>query len=464
MKNLYFKTENLDQRAVNFGLKSKILMENAAASMAKQVRKRIKKGSKILGVSGGGNNGADVIATLRILQGDYDCELYLTGQKLKFLALTQLQIAKNFGVKIVDNIGEKDTHKCVIEGIFGSGINRDLDENMENLVERLNQKKAYKIACDIPMGINPQGQIHSLCFKADLTLCMGGLKMGLYSDKAKDFCGNIKRAKLGLSDTKFQFQPDGYLLEKSDLKLPFRHEQNTNKGDFGHAFFVCGKLHGAAVLSAMAAQNIGAGLVSLITKNTIKADASLMQSKKITEKMLAGAVGMGLSENDIKKLDFDLLKSKKLVLDAGLCYEEKTLAILDENKVITPHPKEFVSLLKFAKIADISVSELQDNRFAYAKTFTKIFKCVLVLKGANTIIAKAGRVFVCDKGTNVLAKGGSGDVLAGIIAGLMAQGYTPLKAAVCGVLAHAFSAKKFKKNNYSLNPKDIIKGLKCLKK
>ena len=147
-----------------------------------------------------------------------------------------------------------------------------------------------------------------------------------------------------------------------------------------------------------------------------------------------------------------------------MCYEKDIINLLskNENIVLTPHPKEFVSLLKLANIADVSVSHLQENRFKYAKMWSEKFKGVLVLKGANTIIAQNSQIYISNLGTSNLAKGGSGDALAGIIGGLLAQSYTPLNAAINGVLAHSLSAKNAKFNDFTLNSFDIIKGLKWL--
>ena len=108
------------------------------------------------------------------------------------------------------------------------------------------------------------------------------------------------------------------------------------------------------------------------------------------------------------------------------------------------------------------MSELQERRFKFARAWSEKFSGVLVLKGANTLIAQAGIIYVCDKGSAALAKGGSGDVLAGLIGGLLAQGYSPLQASICGVLAHALAARAFAKNSYALNPLDLIEEVKWL--
>lgn len=461
MKKLFLNTSKLDKRACDkYGLNDSLLMENAALAIVNLVRKKHKKGSKILGVCGSGNNAADVIAAIRILKGDYKVRLFLVSQNLKPLANFQLNIAKNLGVKITHKLKNAD---CIIDGIFGSGLNRNLSKEHIKIIKKLNKFKSHKIACDVPSGLGENGEIMGACFKADDTICMGGLKASCFCDFAKDYAGRVRLANLGLSSSKFQGKTDIFLLQKGDLKLPFRSKKCVNKGNFGHAFIIKGSLGGASNLAAKSAFCIGAGLVSVVGGGLNLKDY-IMQSKHITEKMNAGAVGMGLSDSDIETLDFEVLKQKALVIDASLCKNDRVKELLGlKNSIITPHPSEFCALLKIAQIADISVNELQNNRIFYAKTWSYKFKGVLILKGANTIIAKNGKIFIMPFGVPSLAKGGSGDVLSGLCMGLLAQGYKPLKAAKTAVLAHALAVKSYK-NSYSLMPNDIIKGVKWLQK
>lgn len=442
-------------------------MENAAFALAKEVRKNVKKRGKILGVCGSGNNAADVIAALRMLSGDFDCELFLALKRKNDMLKIQLSRAKKLGVRIVSEIGEYD---CILDGIFGSGLNRELDEGIVNLINLLNAKTAYKIACDIPSGLDWRGNSLGAVFRADCTISMGARKACLYSDFAKDFTGRIRACNLGLAKKNFEGETDIFKLEKSDIRLPFRTKSNVNKGDFGHLFILSGELSGAAKIAAKSALAIGAGLVSIVSKDEIShLDCQIMQSKIISEKMSFGAVGMGLGrlQDSPKNELFEILKSKKaLVIDADLCYEPMTIELLKAKKeiIITPHPKEFASLLKMANLGEFSVEEIQADRFGFAKIWSENFQGVLVLKGANTLIACCGKIYIMPYGTAALAKAGSGDVLSGIIAGLISQGYEALQAAITGTLAHALSALKSRKNNYSLTPKDIIKGIQCLGK
>ena len=466
MKNLYLDTRVLDERASEkFDLGEELLMENAATGIANFIRKKFKKSERVLGICGGGNNGADVLCALRMLEGEYECEFILASKNLKPLATKQLERAKFAGVREnKDAESSLNSAKCVIDGLFGSGLNRNLDEKHIELISKINASPAYIISCDVPSGLSSEGKVLGACVKADVTVTMGARKLALYSDVAKDYAGKIKLATLGISAQNYECESDYHLLEKCDLILPNRKNQCVNKGDFGHAFIISGEHIGASKLCAKAAFTFGAGLVSVMGEQSLNLPTHIMQASKISEKMNAGALGMGLGKRGVEELEVQILKGKKLVLDADIFYSQKVLDLLSENCVLTPHPKEFCSLLKICKIADIDVQTLQENRYAYAKAWSEKFKAVLVLKGANTIIAKEGQIYVMPYGKSALAKGGSGDVLSGLVLALLAQGYEPLNAAISATLAHALSLRNFDKNSYALEPTDIIKGVKCLRK
>ena len=466
MKNLYLDTRVLDERAdEKFDLSEELLMENAAAGIANFIRKKFKKGKRVLGICGGGNNGADVLCALRMLEGEYECDFILASKNLKPLATKQLERAKFAGVRESKDIENSlNSAKCLIDGLFGSGLNRNLDEKHIELISKINASPAYIIACDMPSGLNSEGKVLGACVKADATITMGARKLALYSDAAKDYVGKIKLATLGISAQNYECESDYHLLEKCDLILPNRKNQCVNKGDFGHAFIISGEHIGASKLCAKAAFAFGAGLVSMIGEHGLNLPTHIMQASNISEKMNAGALGMGLGKRGVEELEVQILKGKKLVLDADIFYSQKVLDLLSENCVLTPHPKEFCSLLKICKMADIDVQTLQENRYAYARAWSEKFNAVLVLKGANTIIAKDGQIYVMPYGKSALAKGGSGDVLSGLVLALLAQGYEPLPAAISATLAHALSLRNFDKNSYALEPADIIKGVKCLRK
>ncbi len=217
-------------------------------------------------------------------------------------------------------------------------------------------------------------------------------------------------------------------------------------------------------LCAEAPFNFGVGLVSVINHKEYQLPYHIMQSHKFPKNTTAIAIGMGLGnyeQNEILEiLNKDILK----VIDADMFYGKDIKIVLNkENIVLTPHPKEFCSLLKITAIDDISVETLQKNRFKYVEKFcNKYPKVVLVLKGANTIIAQNKKVYINPHGSSKLSFGGSGDILSGLVGSLLAQGYSCIDAAINGSLAHTISALQYTGNDYSMTPDDLISGIKIL--
>ena len=469
MKKLFTQVGDLDKRCYNeFGLNEDILMEHAASSIEQFIRKKFKKNSKILIVCGPGNNGADGITLSRLLYGDFKIELLLLYSVKSPMAKLQLNrlnkihsIYNDKNFSITSNLKPK-SYNLIVDCLFGSGLNKNLKADVIDLIEKLNNIDCFKLACDIPTGINIDGIPSPIAFKANLTITMGGDKLANYSDFAKDYVGKVKIANLGISKDIYESKTNYFLLEKKDLVLPIRKNKNSNKGSFGHLNIIVGEKKGASILAGLAAFNFGVGLVSLISKQELEIPPILMQSKTLSKNINAIAAGMGLGNNFEEKL---LLNNIPKVIDADLFYNEFILELLKQDKIIlTPHPKEFSSLLRLTGVAKVDTNEIQENRFKLALLFSKIYpKAILVLKGANIIIAHNEKLYINKYGKNNLSKGGSGDVLAGLIASLLAQGYDMLEAAINGSLAFSLASKGYKKNNYSLTPFDLIKKIKVLK-
>ncbi|MCT7483647.1 NAD(P)H-hydrate dehydratase [Aliarcobacter cryaerophilus] len=461
MKKIFDEVRSLDKRAIEeFHLTEDILMENASLGLKNYITKKFKKNSSILIVCGSGNNGADGISLARLLQNKFKVSLYLVNEPKTEIGKLQLKRAKSINVNFVNKIFQAD---IVVDCLFGTGLNKELDEDSVSLINSLNNLNSFKIACDIPSGLNSLGQVIQTAFKADITITMGALKTALLTDIAKDFVGKIKVANLGLPEDIFQIETNKYLLQKSDLKLPLRDIKNSHKGTFGHVNIVSGEKIGASIIASQASFAFGAGLVTIVSQNEKNIPFHIMQSKSVSENCTAIALGMGLGEFESLKLEEILQLNIPKVLDADIFYNPLIVKYLDENVVLTPHPKEFISLLKLTNIANISIEELQENRFLYVEKFCKIYpKVTLLLKGANVIISKNDKIYVNIFGSSKLSKGGSGDVLSGLIVSLLAQGYTSLEAAINASLAHTIAAKKYKSNNYSMSPQDIIQGIKIL--
>ena len=462
MQNLFYEVDSLDRRCYDeFYLSEDILMEHAANGIALYIKEHHNDARSVLIVCGSGNNGADGICLARLLHGSFDIQLYLHKQPSSDLGKTQLKRARALGVEEVNTFEDAD---IIVDALFGSGLNRELDQESSTLLEQLNLFNGYKIACDMPSGLNKEGHLYKHAFIADTTLSMGALKRGLFSDKAKDTVGTVYQLDLGLHKTHYETQTNWRLLDESDLKPPFRDKNNTHKGSFGHLSLIHGEKEGAAIISAMAALRYGSGLVTLVGEQINAVPYALMQDEHLPYNTTAIACGMGLGKNfQRERLSKIFSHDLPLVLDADIFYHSIFCDLLHKEMIITPHPKEFVHILKTTNLADITVQDLQENRFKYAELFSKRYpQITLVLKGANTVIAYNDSFYINPLGTPALAKGGSGDVLTGLCGALLAQGYTCLEAAVQASLAQTISAKSLKKNSYALTPEDIIEGLSWL--
>ncbi|MBH0250380.1 NAD(P)H-hydrate dehydratase [Helicobacter pylori] len=464
MLSVYEKVNALDKRAIEeLFLSEDILMENAAMALERAVLQNASLGAKVIILCGSGDNGGDGYALARRLIRRFKTLVF--EMKLAKSPMCQLQKerAKKVGVVIKTWEEKNEDLECdvLIDCVVGSAFKGELEPFLD--FEGLSQKARFKIACDIPSGIDSKGRVDKGAFKADLTISMGAIKSCLLSDRAKDYVGELKVGHLGVFNQVYEIPTDTFLLEKSDLKLPLRDKKNAHKGDYGHAHVLLGKHSGAGLLSALSALSFGSGVVSVqaleceITSNNKPLE--LVFCENFPKKLSAFALGMGL-ENIPK--DFNKwLELAPCVLDAGVFYYKEVLQALEKEVILTPHPKEFLSLLKLVGI-NISMLELLDNKLEIARDFSQKYpKVVLLLKGANTLIAHQGRTFINILGSVALAKAGSGDVLAGLILSLLAQKYTPLDAAINASLAHAIASLEFK-NNYALTPLDLIEKIKRL--
>ncbi|GAA7672892.1 NAD(P)H-hydrate dehydratase [Helicobacter pylori] len=464
MLSVYEKVNALDKRALEEWLLSEdILMENAAMALERAVLQNASLGAKVIILCGSGDNGGDGYALARRLAGRF--KVLVFEMKLAKSPMCQLQKerAKKVGVVIKTWEEKNEDLECdvLIDCVVGSAFKGGLEPFLD--FESLSQKARFKIACDIPSGIDSKGRVDKRAFKADTTISMGAIKSCLLSDRAKDYVGELKVGHLGVFNQIYEIPTDTFLLEKSDLKLPLRDKKNAHKGDYGHAHVLLGKHSGAGLLSALSALSFGSGVVSVqaleceITSNNKPLE--LVFCENFPKKLSAFALGMGLEglPKDFKKW----LGLAPCVLDAGVFYHKEVLQALEKEVILTPHPKEFLSLLKSVGI-NISMLELLDNKLEIARDFSQKYpKVVLLLKGANTLIAHQGRVFINNLGSVALAKAGSGDVLAGLIVSLLSQNYTPLDAAINASLAHALAGLE-SKNNYALTPLDLIEKIKRL--
>ena len=493
MQKLFLDTRELDSSCrSSYGLTEEIMMENAAQALEEQVRSFGKIGQKVIILCGGGNNGADGYALSRRLKHDFQVNVFACMEPKSSECIIQKDRAEKCGVQVngIDSIIVSEIHAAsiIVDCIFGSGFKGEFSgekvELIASVINDVNSLSGVRIACDIPSGIRQDGTVcRTAVFCADVTVCMGALKSALFSDEAKDFVGKVVLGNLGVSrslyeNSNFKNLEIGFLLEESDMELPFRRKNFVNKGSFGTAYIASGEKIGAGCIAARACLKFGAGLVTLIRPDLSfsKADlvdltVEILTAYEFGEKVDALAVGMGLGHNEAAiKYYYDFLKSHKnvkAVLDADICYSSQTKKLLEERGkgcVLTPHPKEFSALLKVCGLGEYSVEECVEFRSVLMEKFCRAFpETVLLVKGSNPMIGiyrerEGYKMYINPLGRPSLAKAGSGDVLSGMICALMAQGYDALESCISGSLAHALASHSFK-NDYALTPTGLIEAV-----
>lgn len=482
MEKIFADTRKLDERARDvFDLTEDLMMENAAIGLMQKIESFPEVKSAAI-FCGGGNNGADGYALARLLQEKFKVivvevipasSVKCVEQKIRCQRL-EIQIINFEGQQLNQIVGNLE-NLAVVDCIFGSGFHGILPDEILKLVEQINQLNCVKIACDISSGLQ---------FKADVTVTMGGQKIQLYTERGKDVSGKIVVAPLGLCRQKFESTcyTNKFLLNYDDAKLPVRKNSSCHKGNFGHAVIAAGEKIGAAGLSATASLHFGAGYSSVITDQKINfgnqendLTFELMTSKEIPSNATSFAIGPGFGRNSNLFADYlNVAEEKNLpvVLDADAFYYESIDGFLNKRcsdsiclpTVLTPHPKEFAALLSNCGLGRFTTEEVLENLDLCVDVFCRNHPgIVLLVKGSIVTIAvklkSENDVFVYKNpwGTNALAKAGSGDVLTGLINGLLAQNYSALDAAITASLVHAKCSES--ENNFSLTPFGIIQNL-----
>lgn len=468
------------------GIPGEVLMERAAMQVVEQVEKVNVTRGRILVAVEGGNNGGDGLAAARILmERDYQVDIYYVAGMTK--TTKQFQIQKNIlhrmGVKLRKAIPNKD-YSVVVDGIFGVGLSRNIEGVQAKAIETLNQIQAVKIAIDVPSGIDATtGEILGVAFRADFTVTFGLKKMGMYFSDGIDYCGQIICTNVGFPDISIEHvKPQLYAYDASDLKRLPKRMDNSNKGTYGRVAVIAGSknMSGAAFLCGKAAYSTGVGLVKIYTheSNRMIIQSQLPEAVMMTYKEYEGAlsciedamkwatvivVGPGLGVDiTSERMLYELLMNAEvpLVVDAdALTILSNNIELVDTASVpivMTPHMKEMCRLL------NITLPELSANRFELAKKFAKKTGVTLVLKDAKSLVTNGGeQTYITLDGNNGMSTGGSGDVLSGIIAGMIAGGLPLVEAAKMGTFVHCLAGDKAaeKKGKYAMLASDIITGL-----
>ena len=468
------------------GIPSMVLMERAALAVAEEIEQLNREKGRILFVVEGGNNGGDGLAVARILsEKKYPLDIVCVGevkQPSEQFNL-QLNILKQMGISLKKSIPHKE-YTIIVDGIFGIGLSREITGQQKEIINTLNGMRAIKLAIDIPSGIDATtGEKLGTAFQADYTVTFGWKKAGMFFEDGIDCCGKIICKNIGFPETAVkQVKPKVYTYNRSDLgKLPIRFK-SSNKGTYGKVAVIAGSknMSGAAFLCAKAAYSTGAGLVKIYTHESNRAilQAQLPEAIMMTytdyeavigcvEDALKWAtvvvVGPGLGKDTIaERIVYELLMNAEIpmIIDAdAINILANNIELLETTSVpiiMTPHMKEMSRLVKK------NVSELAGKRFQIAKQFARKMGITLVLKDAKTIVTNGGeKTYLNLTGNNGMSTGGSGDVLSGVIAGMIAGGLSLEEAAKMGVYVHSCAGDQAaeQKGVYAMLASDIISKL-----
>ena len=468
------------------------LMERAAMQITNWLIRKFTREQKIVVFAGPGNNGGDALAIARqMAELDYLCEVYLLGfgKDLKgspainwqrLVEQNKVHLSKINDINEFPEITEND---IIIDGMFGSGLTRSLKGVPAEIVLKINQLKNRVVAIDIPSGLMGEdnlGNIVENIIEADYTLTFQFPKISFLFAENEKFVGSWKVLPIGLHPDGIHRTPSIFhFIEKSDItELIPRRSTFQHKGNFGHALLIAGSFGkmGAAVLASKACLRSGVGLLtshvprlgySIIQTTVPEAMASIDQHDSMSTEFpdlnsfsaIGVGPGLGQKQNSARAL-LSLINQSKvpLVIDAdalNIFSENKDwLVKLPENSILTPHPGEFKRLVG---TTNNSYEGIQKQI-----QFSKKYKVILVLKGAFTSVSTpAGKLYFNSTGNPGMATAGSGDVLTGIILGLLAQGMSSENAAVCGVYLHGLAGDLAAKDKSqpSLIAGDIVENM-----
>lgn len=467
----------------DYYISSEILMERASCAAAEFIEAHIDKYSRILAVAGSGNNGGDASAIARILYEDgYNVSLYMPySESMSELAVKQYDMARKCGIDCIYTLIE-DRFDVIIDGLFGTGLNRKVSSINGIIIEQMNHSGARVFSVDIPSGIDAStGMVMGNAVKAYATVTFGVMKAGLLLSPGNEYAGIVHVAKAGFPKMALSRVCNrNFYYEKEDLSLLPQRYDDANKGTYGKILMIAGSvgMSGAAELSAAAAYKSGCGLVRILTdsdnriilqKNVPEAVISCYESEKpfrresiiqYLEWADIVAIGPGLGKSDTSRQLLDIVIDNvkvPVVIDAdaiNLLAEKEDYTRLIKNAVITPHLKEM------SVLTGETIDTMRKDMVKFAENNSSK-DIVLVLKNARTVVSDGGQTYINTSGNEGMATAGSGDVLTGIIASFMAQGLDRYTAATLGVYIHGMAgdAAAERLGHYALTAKDIIDSL-----
>lgn len=488
------------------GVPSICLMENAGRETALEVKKILEDNTlnSVVIIAGKGNNGGDGYVVARNLYNwGVDVKVFLIASfgAISGDAKANLEIIQNMGIYVAEitqrehlKFLEKTIKDCdvIVDAIYGTGLKGEVTGLAKEVIEMINQSDKIVVSIDIPSGLNADtGKAEGCAVKATKTVTMQFLKPGLLVYPGVDYAGEVRVAEIGIPyrlALEVGYNYNYVVLE--EVRLPKRYE-NTHKGDYGKVLIVAGSknMTGAAYMAAKSAIKTGCGLVKLAVPKSVQpvlqsglyevitygleeqegilSYNALSKILELTEESDIVAIGPGLThEGDISQLVYDIVKNtdKSMVLDADALNTlvGRLEVIKGKNVILTPHYGEM------SRLTGLKINEIKNNLFEVVKTFTERYKVTLVLKGAKTVIAtEHGSIYINSTGNSGMATAGSGDVLTGMIASFLAQGFSKEKAAIYGVFYHGKAGDIAKEylGEYGMTAMNILESipeaLKC---
>ena len=463
------------------GVPSMVLMERAALEVVRCMEEVQLDFRKVLVVCGSGNNGGDGYAIARLLHlKGHDVTIFFAGnsQKRSKENAQQAKIAAHYEIPVITNL-DTEEYSVIIDALFGTGLKREITGHYREILCSVNQMTGEKVAVDLPSGIHDTtGAQMGIAFCADLTVAIAFPKRGLFLQEGNVCAGKILTGDIGISSETFSEGTVTFGYEKQDLFLGFpKRKKNSHKGSYGKVLMIAGSkgMSGAAYLSAKAAYAVGAGLVQIYTheENRVILQQLLPEAIITTydtfdseqlEKLIQWAdligIGCGLGKSDTAERVMQYTLKRALVpcvVDADginiLSKHMEWIEVTNALIVLTPHMKEMSRMLQ------CSVKELIEQRMERLHAFVERYKVVCVLKDARTLVAKEHRnTYLNLSGNAAMAKAGSGDVLAGVIVGILAQQCEPYISACLGVFLHGLAGDvaRDKKGAYSVLASDLV--------
>ncbi|WP_426477901.1 NAD(P)H-hydrate dehydratase [Chryseobacterium sp. CBSDS_008] len=461
------------------------LMERAAMAAAHWISEHCKNHKKLAIFCGNGNNGGDGLAVARILYlKGFDIDVFISDSKRKFseeAAVNLKRLRDLSGISVRKFAHNEPYHfddkTIIVDALFGTGLSRPLEENYSMLVEQLNAKKNIKISIDIPSGLSADemSDHNAVILKADYTLTFQCWKRTFLHPETGRYTGKVEVLDIDLSQVYADTTGTGYSVIDDQLieSIFIPRQEFSHKGTYGKAAIIGGSYGkvGAAVLAAKSALRSGAGLTFALAPECgyeilqtscpeamfIKGGEQFMLNFDVDSDFTCG-IGPGLGTHpETEKGFLRFLKnySQPLILDADalniISKDPENLKLIPKKSIMTPHPKEFERLF--------GNTDNSFKRLALAREKAKELDIYIVLKDHHTqVITPQGNVFYNITGNAGLAKGGSGDILTGILTSLLAQKYSEEQTCILGVWLHGRAADiaSEKHSKESMLPTDVI--------